>query len=162
MTHPTLSLIAALGTRTRAIGKDNALLWHIPKDLAHFKRCTLGHAVVMGQRTYESIGRPLPGRHNIVLSTDPAWTTPGITVAHSIDDALKVASVAGEDEVFIIGGGSVYAQTIARANRLYLTLVDDDAQGDTFFPEYQHLPFVVQSEEYHAGTPPYTFVTLVR
>lgn len=138
----SIALIAALGTRTRAIGKDGGLLWHLPGDLPRFKTLTLGNPVIMGVRTFMSIGTPLPDRTNIVLTYEPTWTHPGVTVCHSIPEALTIAQSLSSGEIFIIGGGSVYEQTIEYADRLYLTLVEDDTEGDTFFPEYAHLPFV--------------------
>lgn len=136
-----LSLIAALGSTTRAIGKDGALLWHIPEDLARFKRLTMGHPLIMGRKTFESIGRPLPGRTSIVVTRNTAWSHEGVLVAHSLDEALKTATTLDPHEIFVIGGGELYAQTIGQADRLYLTLVDDATPGDTFFPDYEHVPF---------------------
>jgi dihydrofolate reductase len=160
---PILSLISALGKKTRAIGKNNALLWRIPEDLARFKQITQGHPIIMGCKTFESIGRPLPERTNIVLTLDPTWTCEGVTPAHTLDEAVSIASARDQTEIFIIGGGSVYAQTIARADRLYLTLVEDDAPGDTFFPPYEDLPFRVTEEVAHiSGTLHYQFVLLER
>lgn len=144
-----ISLIVALGTRTRAIGKNNTLLWHVPGDLPRFKALTTGHPIIMGSKTFESIGRPLPGRTNIVVTHDHNWTHDDVTVYHSIDEALAIARTLDTDEIFVIGGGMVYAQTIAHADRLYLTLVDDDTPGDTFFPDYTTLPFVETAREEH-------------
>lgn len=159
----TLSLIVALGVRTRAIGKDNALLWHIPGDLPRFKALTMGHPVIMGARTFESIGKPLPGRTNIVVTHDQSRAYEGVIVCHSIDEALDTTCALATNEAFVIGGGMLYAQTIERADRLYLTLVDDDAEGDTHFPEYTHLPFTeVAREDHFEASPAFTFVTLAR
>lgn len=163
MTRPRIALIAALGTKTRVIGKNKALPWHIPDDLKRFKALTLGHPVIMGRRTYESIGKPLPGRLNIVVSATPLHAPSDVVVAPSVADALARAGQEKTDEVFVIGGGQVYAQTIDLADRLYLTLVHDDAAGDVLFPAYDHLPFTEMArEERTDGNLHYTFITYDR
>ncbi len=116
----------------RVIGRDGALPWRLPDDMRHFKRLTTGHAVLMGRRTFDSIGRPLPDRRNIVLSRDPAFRPAGVEVVGSLDDGL--AAAAGDDEVFIAGGGEIFATAIDRADRLYLTVVHADMPGDVTFP----------------------------
>jgi len=151
MATPRISLIAAIGARTRALGANNALLWRIPEDLKRFKEMTLGHPIIMGRKTYESIGRPLPGRTNIVLSDVVFDAPPEVRVCSSLEGAFEAAAATGTDEVFVIGGGLVYAQTIGVADRLYLTLVYDDAPGDTYFPEYTHLPLRKTFHEEHVG-----------
>jgi len=128
-----ISMIAAMANN-RVIGKDNQMPWHLPADFAWFKRCTMGKPVVMGRKTYQSIGRPLPGRHNIVISRDSSASFEGTTVVSSIEEALKL--VAGEAEVMIIGGGSIYASCLEKADRLYLTHIDLEVEGDTQFPEW--------------------------
>lgn len=128
-----ISMIAAMANN-RVIGKDNQMPWHLPADFAWFKRCTMGKPVVMGRKTYQSIGRPLPGRHNIVISRDPSVSFPGTTVVSSIDEAFKL--VAGEAEVMIIGGGSIYTSCLEKADRLYLTHIDLEVEGDTQFPDW--------------------------
>jgi len=158
-----ISLVAALAEKTRAIGKGNNLLWRIPDDLKRFKTLTLGHPVIMGSKTYESIGRPLPDRMNIVLTNDPTWHTAGVTTCTSLEEALDMAASHDVEEVFVIGGGSVYAQTVAQADRLYLTLVADNAEGDVYFPAYAHLDFQeVAHEARHYGNLSYTWITLER
>lgn len=132
MKNQTISLIAAVG-KNRELGYKNQLIWKIPEDVEFFKKTTLDHAVIMGQKTFESIGRPLPKRRNIILTRDDKFQTEGCLVAHSIDEALKLA---GRGEVFIIGGGQVYAQTIGMADKLYLTVIDSPAAADTYFPDY--------------------------
>lgn len=162
MNTPTIHLIAALGARTRAIGKDNKLLWHIPGDLPRFRVLTMGHPVIMGSTTFASIGRPLPGRTNIVLTEDTSWRHEDVIACHTLNEALERAGTLDVD-FFIIGGGSVYAQTIDRADTLHLTLVDDDTEGDTFFPNYSHLPFTETVREDRAeASPPFAWVTLER
>lgn len=162
MHTPRVSLIAALGERTRAIGKGNSLLWHIPGDLPRFKALTAHHPIVMGSTTFTSIGHPLPDRTNIVVTHDPLWSPSGVVVCHSIEEALHTAAHQNTDEVFVIGGGSIYTQTIDRADRLYLTLVDDDTPGDTFFPDYTKMPFRETTREETTGKVRSTFVVLER
>lgn len=128
-----ISMIAAMA-KDRIIGKDNDMPWHLPADFAWFKRCTMGKPVVMGRKTYESIGRPLPGRQNIVISRDVALEIEGVTTVTSVDEAL---SAAGEvEEVMIIGGGSIYQACLPRADKLYVTYIDADIDGDTQFPDW--------------------------
>jgi len=127
-----VSLIAALA-ENRVIGRDNQLPWRISADLKHFKALTMGKPIVMGRKTWESIGRPLPGRENIVVTRDTAYQAEGCQVVHSIKRALDVAG--GVDEIMIIGGAGLYQQTLERADRLYLTRVRAEVEGDTWFPE---------------------------
>lgn len=126
-----ISLIAAMD-RNRLIGSDNRLPWRLPADLAHFKKMTMGKPVVMGRKTFESIGRPLPGRTSIVLTRDPGFAAGGVLVADSFESALDLAGDVAE--VMVIGGGAVYALAMPLARRLYLTLVDDEFEGDAWFP----------------------------
>ena len=127
-----ISLISAMG-RDRVIGINNTLPWRLQADLKHFKQITMGKPVLMGRKTYESIGKPLPGRTNIIISRDGDYRVPGCIVAHSIDAAL--ASAAGHEEIMVIGGAALYEQMLPRADRLYLTLIDEDFKGDAWFPE---------------------------
>ncbi|MCL5666891.1 MAG: dihydrofolate reductase [Patescibacteria group bacterium] len=141
---PKISIIAAIA-KNRAIGKDNKLLWHIPEDLKRFKALTSGHAIIMGSRTFESLGKPLPNRTNIVIAKGQDYQAPRCTVAHSIDEALAVGEdiirplPADRQEIFIIGGGSIYAQFLPMADKLYLTMVEKEFEADTFFPPYEDL-----------------------
>ncbi len=135
MEKPTISIIAAVA-ENGAIGKNNQLLWHLPDDLKHFKEITFGHPVIMGQRTFESLGKPLPGRLNIVLSKDGDYHPAGVTVCDSINKAVSIASRQDRKEIFFIGGGMVYEQAIKIADKLYLTIVDGNYDADTFFPDY--------------------------
>ncbi|HLB15045.1 MAG TPA: dihydrofolate reductase [Burkholderiales bacterium] len=127
------ALVAALA-RNRVIGVGNRLPWRLPEDLARFKRLTMGAPVIMGRKTRESIGRPLPGRRNIVVTRARDVNWEGCIVAHSLDEALALARDAGE--AFVIGGAELYAQALPRADRLYLTLIDADYAGDASFPEF--------------------------
>ena len=118
----------------RVIGKDNDMPWHLPADLAYFKKTTLGKPVVMGRKTYESIGRPLPGRKNIVISRDENYRAEGIETAVSVEQALKLAG--NVEEVMVIGGGAIYAHCLPAAQRLYITHISAEIEGDTQFPDY--------------------------
>ncbi len=133
-----VSAIAAMG-RNRVLGLDNELLWRIPDDLKRFKRLTLGHPVIMGRKTFESIGRPLPGRTNIVITRDKKWHCDGVVTAHSVIEGIEEGKRADPEEVFVIGGGQIYEQALPYTDRLYLTLIDEDKKGDVYFPEYEKL-----------------------
>lgn len=127
------SLVVAVA-RNRVIGRDNRLPWRLPADLAYFKQVTMGHPVVMGRRTHESIGRPLPGRENIVVTRNRNFSAPGCTVVGSLDEAWKAAGSA--QEVCVIGGTSLFAEALPIADRIHLTEVEAEVPGDTFFPEF--------------------------
>jgi len=129
-----LTLIAALD-RENGIGREGKIPWHLRADLRMFKALTMGHHLLMGRKTYESIGRKLPGRTMIVLTRQNVYDVPGIQTAHSVDQAIALAADAGERELFVVGGGEVYDLVLARARRAYLTLVDTIAGCDVFFPE---------------------------
>ncbi len=128
-----ISLIVALSAN-RVIGVDNRMPWHLSADLKRFKAITLGKPLLMGRKTHESIGRPLPGRHNIVLTTDPGYRAEGCSVAHSLDEAMDLAGDA--DELMVIGGASLYETFLPQADRLYLTLIEREFEGDTYFPAF--------------------------
>ncbi|MGR5058146.1 type 3 dihydrofolate reductase [Vibrio rotiferianus] len=142
-----ISMIAAMADN-RIIGKDNQMPWHLPADFAWFKRCTMGKPVVMGRKTYESIGRPLPGRLNIVISRDASLTIEGVTTVTSIENALDV--VGEVDEVMIIGGGAIYAACLPMANKLYVTHIEAEIEGDTQFPDWGNEFKETYSEAYQA------------
>ncbi|KAF7788234.1 dihydrofolate reductase [Pseudoalteromonas rubra] len=155
-------MIAAMANG-RIIGDDNAMPWHLPADLKHFKAVTLNKPVVMGRKTFESIGRPLPGRRNIVISRNQNYCAEGIEVVSSPQDAL--ALVDGCEEVMIIGGGNIYEQFLPLSNRLYLTYIDLEVSGDTRFPDYTQAGEwqEIASEAYEADEKnlySYKFVTL--
>lgn len=127
------TIVVAMGGKNE-IGFENQLLWHLPKDLKHFKEITSGHPVIMGRKTYESIGKPLPNRTNIVVSRKTDWFEEGILIVGSIKEAIKFAKKIDE-EVFIIGGGKIYEQTMDVVDKLEVTLVKADLEADTFFPK---------------------------
>ncbi|MAL99881.1 MAG: dihydrofolate reductase [Alteromonadaceae bacterium] len=126
-------------SRNRVIGRSNKLPWYLPEDLKYFKRTTLGKPMIMGRKTFESIGRPLPGRANLVVTRDAAWQFPGVRVLHSLADAYRSAEaqaeIDGVDEVMVIGGGEIFTEALPDADRLYLTEVHAEIEGDAFFPE---------------------------
>lgn len=158
-----ISLIVAMADNG-VIGRDNALPWRLPNDLKHFRRLTMGHPIVMGRKNYESIGRPLPGRRNIVVTRSAGFVAPGCTVVHTIDAAL--AAAGGDPEIFIIGGAELYAQTLAQARRLYLTEVHATVAGDVRFPPWDRQAWREVTREDHpadaAHEHTYSFVTLER
>ncbi len=130
----TISAIVAVA-HDNIIGHDNEIPWYLPADLAYFKRTTMGHPIIMGRNTFHSIGRPLPKRTNIVVTRDPFFRADGIVVAHSLREAIDLAFEAGADEVFIIGGGQIYAQSLDLWDKVYLTEVDLAVPGTVRFPE---------------------------
>lgn len=164
------AIVAAMDSR-HLIGQNNALPWHLPADLQHFKSLTLGKPIIMGRKTYASIGRPLPGRTSIVLSREPGLELPaGVLLAHTMADALDMAADAarglGVSEAMIVGGANIYFQSLPWVDRMYLTLVHGEFSGDAYFPAYDRRDFGVLHEEHHpadAKNPwAYSFLTLER
>lgn len=137
MTSLRLSLLVAMA-RNRVIGQNNKLPWHLPADLKHFKSLTMGKTIVMGRKTYESIGRPLPGRTNIIITRQTSYQVPGAIVVNSVEDALLVCEKTGtaDSEHFMIGGEELFRQTLEICQRIYITEIQQDFKGDTFFPEF--------------------------
>jgi dihydrofolate reductase len=125
-----LSLIVAMA-KNRVIGHENKMPWHLPAELSYFKRITTGHPIIMGRKTFDSIGRPLPNRRNIVVSRNTNFHSPGVEVANSLENALALCA---NDNPFVIGGASLYAEALTVAQRLYITEINADLVGDTFFP----------------------------
>jgi dihydrofolate reductase len=164
-----ISLIVAV-SRNGAIGLNNQLPWYLPEDLKYFKSVTMGKPLIMGRKTFDSIGRPLPGRANIVLTRDPQWTSDGVKVVQSVEQALLAGEIACEasdvDEIMVIGGEQIYRMTLDLADRIYLTQVDADVEGDAFFPDIDlndwsqtrvKLPEIIDKHPYHL----YLFDTFV-
>ncbi|MEI2646528.1 MAG: type 3 dihydrofolate reductase, partial [Candidatus Competibacter sp.] len=143
---PPLALIAALA-RNRVIGRNNALPWHLPADLRFFKQTTMGKPLLLGRRTWESIGRPLPGRRMIVLTGDPTYRAEGCAVAHSLREALSLLGAASE--IMVIGGAGLFEQTLPLAERMYLTRVEAEIPGDVWFPEWDARQWRLAWEEAH-------------
>lgn len=158
-----ISLIAAVA-RNGIIGENNRLLWHISEDLRRFKALTSGHPVIMGRKTYESLGRPLPGRLNVVITRQADYSAGAAVVVHSLSDALKLFNP--EIETFIIGGAEIYAQALPWADRMYLTEVDADYEGDTRFPTWDRTSWTLIEQEHHANGKdfpyPFSFLTYER
>jgi dihydrofolate reductase len=144
-----VSLIVAMD-RKRGIGKDNQLPWRLPADLKRFRELTMGHHLIVGRKTFESIGKPLPGRTSIIITRNPDYTAEGCVVTHSLDDALELARSHGETEAFVIGGAEIYAQALAQADRLYLTLVDAEVEADAFFPEFDQTDWIEHESQQQA------------
>ena len=130
-----LSMIWAM-SKNRTIGRDNDLPWHLPEDLKHFKRTTMGKPVIMGRKTWDSIGKPLPGRSNIVITRNEDFAAEGVSVVHTFEAAISLQECVETDEVVVIGGVAIYALAFPLADRLYLTRVHAQVKGDTFFPEF--------------------------
>jgi dihydrofolate reductase len=159
----SLSLIVAMDDN-RLIGNKNKLPWHLPADLAFFKRTTMGKPIVMGRKTFESIGKPLPGRRNIVITRDDTFSAADCEVANSIEAAMSLTK--DDDEVMLIGGASLYEQTIARATQLYITRIHQSFEGDTWFPEIDLSEWkAVNREDFdadHSNQYAYSFIKYVR
>jgi dihydrofolate reductase len=157
-----ISAIAVI-TKNRALGKDGGLLLHVPGDLPRFKRITLGHPVIMGRRTFESKEirkRSLPGRMNIVVTRDPNYAAEGVVLCGSLNEAIQKAKRNDAGEIFVIGGGQIYREAWPFIDKLYLTVVDEEMQGDVFFPDYSDFGRVILKEEHAAGDMKYSFIEL--
>jgi dihydrofolate reductase len=150
MTPPHISILVAMA-KNRVIGRNNALPWQLPPDLRRFKELTMGHHIVMGRKTYESIGRPLPGRTNVIITRQAGYQVPGAIVVASIDQALKVCSAGKEvdQEIFVIGGAQIYRQSLGLCQRIYITEIQQEFDGDTLFPELNQQEWREISREKH-------------
>lgn len=161
-----LALIAAYA-QNRVVGIDNKLPWHLPEDLKYFKRCTSGKAIIMGRKTFDSIGRPLPNRTNIVISRNPEFEVEGVKVVNTLDEAIELAKAVNEvngiDEIMVIGGAAIYELTLPIADRLYLTHVHAKVEGDAYFPEVDFSNWhEVERADYSASeTNPYDYSFVV-
>lgn len=167
-----ISLLVAMD-ENRGIGLQGGIPWHLPDDLKHFRALTMGHHVVMGRKTYESIGKPLPGRKLVIVTRNPSYRpvnceepAGACLTVHSLEAALDAARSRGEDEVFVIGGGEIFAQALPLSERLYLTLVHGSVPADTFFPAWPEEDWVEVSSRFHPQDErhayPFTFKTLER
>ncbi|AZQ11771.1 type 3 dihydrofolate reductase [Shewanella khirikhana] len=156
-----IAIIAAMANN-RVIGKDNQMPWHLPEDLKHFKAMTLGKPVVMGRKTFESIGRPLPGRHNIVISRQTDYPHEGISLVASFEEAMALAGDC--EELVVIGGGQLYKTLLPRADKLYLTEIALDVEGDTHFPDWDDGSWEAIETTQHVSAKglEYRFITLVK
>ena len=158
-----LSIVVAI-SENNAIGKNNQLLWHLPADLKHFRAITSGHPIIMGRKTYNSIGRPLPNRRNIVITRQTNLTIPNVELVNSLQEAIALCDT--ENEVFVVGGAEIYKHALALTNRIYLTVVHQNYEADTFFPELKENEWKEIAKEYHQADEKnnvaYTFSTLER
>lgn len=143
--NTVISFLVAMD-QNRVIGKDNKLPWHLPADLKYFKELTMGHPIIMGRKTYESIGKPLPGRENIVITRKKDYIAEGCTIIHSIAE-IKELKEKRNDELFVIGGAEIFEQTFSIADRLYITTIEETFEGDTYFPDFNEADWVIVSEE---------------
>src|SRR5262245_41471215 len=151
-----VSIIVAVA-ENGVIGRDGTLPWHLPDDLKRFRQLTMGHAVVMGRKTWESIGRPLPGRQMIVVTRQADYHPHGVHVAASLDDALQTARAAGDDEAFVIGGAEIYRHALPLADRLYLTRIHATVEGDTLLPNWDDGNWRLVRREHHAADPKHEY-----
>ena len=162
---PKISMIAAIASENRALGKNGRLIYYIPEDLKRFKKITSGHPIIMGRKTFESIGQPLPNRTNIVITHDENYFVEDTIIVHSLEEAFRLSSLAqafgseaqarrGDDEIFVIGGGEIYKQAIGMADKLYLTIIEGNPPADTFFPDYSEFKRVISESQWqeHEGT----------
>ena len=164
-----LTMIWAM-SRNRTIGRNNALPWHLPEDMKYFKRVTMGKPIIMGRKTWESIGRPLPGRSNIVITRDPSYTAEGVKIVRTLEEAISLAEsialIDGAEEAVVIGGAQIYALALPLADRLYMTQVHAEVEGDAFFPQFDLTQWnELGREDFSAAGPnpyDYSFVVLDR
>lgn len=161
MHKPCISIIVAMDD-TRGIGKHNALMWRIPGELPRFKKITTGHPIIMGRKTFESIGRVLPGRTNIVITRNGDFSFEGVVVVSSLPEAIEKACLLDQNEIFILGGGQIYAQALPFADKLYVTRVKGDFGADTFFPEYSDFRTTIAREDHQTEDYTFTYSELVR
>ena len=144
-----ISLIVAAASNN-AIGKDGQLPWHLPEDMKHFKNITWGMPVIMGRKTFESLGKPLPGRKNIIVTRQPGWKQKGTVGVKTIEDALFLAKETDAKEAMVIGGGEIYKSLFDKAKRIYMTRVEAEPEADTFFPELDTKEWKLVAQEYHS------------
>ena len=155
-----LCIIVAMSCN-QVIGRDGKIPWHLPQDLKRFKTLTMGHPIIMGRKTHESIGRVLPGRTNVVLTRNAQYSSAGTKVFNSLDAALAKLN-DDHDQGFIIGGAAVYREALPRVDRVYLTLIEEEIQGDTFFPQLPTETFIETVRQSHESPMPHSFITLDR
>lgn len=151
-----ITLIVA-ATKNNAIGKDNKMMWHLPNDLKHFKNTTWGFPIIMGRKTFESLGKALPGRENIVVTRNEDWEAEGVTVAYSLEEAIEKAGVSNTKEIFIAGGGKIYKQAMEIADKILITRVTADLEADTFFPKISKKDWKLVNEEPHHADDKHNF-----
>ncbi len=163
MNYPKISLIAAIASGNRALGKDNKLIYQIKEDMERFKKLTTGHVIIMGRKTFESIGRALPNRMNIVVTSHPDdLAGKGVFPVLNIREAFYLAEEKEKREIFVIGGAKIYKQTIGRSNKLYLTIVEGNPDADAYFPDYSDFKTVVLEQGRESEGLKYKFVDIER
>ncbi len=162
MKHPIISIVVAIAQKNRAIGKDNKLPWHIPSDLKRFKTITTGHPIIMGRKTYESIGHALPNRTNIIVTRDINYSAEGCFVAHTLEEAIEKARSIDSKEICIIGGGEIFKQALPYTDKLYLTLVEGDIVGDVFFPPYDKFNTILNQSTHEENGYRFTYIDLIK
>ena len=161
-----ISILAALSSNN-VIGRNNEVPWRLSTDLKRLKALSMGHHIVMGRKTFESVGRPLPGRTNLIITRQEGYAPAGVVVVHSLEEALRIAREAGEEETFILGGAEIYAQSMHVADRMYLTRVHAEVEGDTWFPDFDdvsewHLTDAEHFEADEKNQFPFSFLTYER
>jgi dihydrofolate reductase len=163
MNKPKISAIVAMDEK-RGIGKNNSIPWRIPGEQKMFKEITMPHPMIMGRKTFESLGRILPGRPHIVVTRDTSYKVHGVTVVNSLEQAIDTARKLDEDEIFIIGGGQIFSEALEKGflDRLYLTIIEGDFDADTFFPEYNGFTKVVKQEDKEVENYKYKFLVVER
>ncbi len=154
-----LSLIAAV-SENQVIGKHNQLVWHLPADMRFFKNTTMGHTLIMGRKTFESFGKPLPGRKSIVITRQKYWQYEGVEIVHSLEEAIKAAP--HDEEVFIVGGAEIYRLALPLCEKMYLTIVHHQFEGDTFFPPVDFSQWHLISEEKHPSNEKHAYAFSIR
>ena len=161
MRKPRISIIAAIG-KNRELGKQNELIWRISPDLKRVKALTTGHPIIMGRKTYDSIGHPLPNRTNIVISR-AQMCIEGCLMYDSLEKGIEAARAIENEEIFIFGGASIYTEAFPLTDRLYLTVIDaEENEADVFFPDYSKFTKIIEEEKHPEHTPPFTWITLER
>lgn len=159
---PLISIVVAISEGNRTIGKDNKLPWHIPEDLKRFKEITSGHPIIMGRKTFESIGRPLPNRTNIIVTRDTNYQVKNCVIVNSLEKAIEQASTIESEEIFIIGGGQIFKEALPLVDKLYLTVVKSQIEGDVFFPEYSAFKAILKQSFHSSNGYEYEFLDLTR
>ena len=161
MADVRVSAIVAIDNK-RGMGKNGVIPWHIPGEQKRFKEITTPHPMIMGRKTFTSIGRVLPGRPHIIVTRDTTFSFPGTTVVYSLAEGLEKAKEMDQEEIFVIGGGEIFKEAMSLVTRLYLTRIEEDFACDTFFPDYSEFTKVIAKEEHKDNMPKYTYLTLER
>ncbi|MDQ3098519.1 MAG: dihydrofolate reductase [bacterium] len=159
MNNPIISAIAAID-ENRGIAKNGKIPWRISDDMKHFKEITTGHVVIMGRKTYQTIGNPLPNRTNIIVTRNPEFNAPGCIVTHTVEAAIQKAQQIEPEEIFIIGGAEIYTEALPGTHKLYLTIIEDSFNCDTFFPQYEQFKTKISYEKKESNGTKYSYISL--